>query len=154
VSNQRRFAFTDPAGGETCELAVTAGGGTPVYLGVAHPRCGALADVFVYLDAFYCEACGRNGRVSGAWCLDMAETVRTGKMTHAQWRAWQAAAPMSPAGRLAVSATDRHIVDGELVADDAFYADLAATLGVADVDLVREMFREAFGLADGEVTGE
>lgn len=78
MSNERRFPFTDFAGGGECELAVTGGGGIPVYLGVAHPGCGALADVSVHLDAFYCPACGRNGRVSGPWCLDKASPATGG----------------------------------------------------------------------------
>ena len=32
-----------------------------------------LADLAIELDAFFCPACHRNGRVSGAWCLDVIE---------------------------------------------------------------------------------
>lgn len=56
--------FTDPISGEECALVIPAGGRP----GIAHPRCPALADLAVELDAFYCPACGWNGRVSGAWC--------------------------------------------------------------------------------------
>ena len=60
--------FTDPVTGAACALFLNP-------LGVQHPRCGQLADVYLDLDAFYCPACGHNGRVDGAWvhALDGAE---------------------------------------------------------------------------------
>jgi len=64
--------------GGVCELVVPPGG--RVYpqageakIGVAHPGCAAVADLAIELDAFFCPACHRNGRVSGAWCLDVIE---------------------------------------------------------------------------------
>lgn len=62
----RPAPFTDLVSGEECALVITAEGRP----GIAHPRCTFLADLAVELDAFYCPACGWNGRVSGAWCAD------------------------------------------------------------------------------------
>lgn len=39
-------------------------------IGIEHPGCDQLADLSVELDAFYCQACKWNGRVSGAWAVD------------------------------------------------------------------------------------
>ena len=47
-------------------------------IGIAHPGCGALADLSIELDAFYCRACHWSGRVSGAWCADMIEEAESG----------------------------------------------------------------------------
>jgi hypothetical protein len=74
-----RAEFTDPITEASCVLVVPAGGrvwprpGEPK-IGVEHPGCPELADLCVDLDAFYCPApagCGWNGRVSGAWALDV-----------------------------------------------------------------------------------
>ena len=84
MGSYARFAFTDLISGRECELVAPPGGavypevGQPK-IGVAHPGCEMLADLCVELDAFYCPAywgCGWNGRVSGAWCLDMIEAAR------------------------------------------------------------------------------
>ncbi len=64
-----RHPFTDPVSGRECTL-ITAPGSLSR---VKHPGCPALADVSPELDAFYCRSCGWNGRVSGAWALDMAQ---------------------------------------------------------------------------------
>jgi NTP pyrophosphatase (non-canonical NTP hydrolase) len=41
-------------------------------LSVVHPgSCGYRADVSANLDAFYCTECRYNGRISGAWAVDM-----------------------------------------------------------------------------------
>jgi len=63
----RREPFADPVSGAPCVL-VAAAGAAP---GVEHPGCPYLACVVIELDAFWCNKCGRNGRVSGAWCLDV-----------------------------------------------------------------------------------
>ena len=68
AADSTRYPFTDPVAGQECELVVTPG--KP--LTVAHPGCKTPADVSTDLDAFYGPACHRNGRVSGAWCHDMA----------------------------------------------------------------------------------
>jgi hypothetical protein len=65
VSDLLEGIFVDPISGRQCFLA------TDPLLGVAHPNCPELADVTVELDAFYCRACGWNGRVSGAWVMDV-----------------------------------------------------------------------------------
>jgi hypothetical protein len=70
-----RFTFLDPIRDRLCALVVPPDGrvyGEPK-IGIAHPDCDSLADLSVELDAFYCPACGWNGRVSGAWCVDMIE---------------------------------------------------------------------------------
>jgi hypothetical protein len=73
------FPFVDPISGQQCHLVIPQGGrvyptkGQPK-IGVAHPgACDRLADLAVELDAFYCPACRWNGRVSGAWCVDMID---------------------------------------------------------------------------------
>lgn len=77
-----RAAFTDPVSGAPCELVIPPGGrvyprpGWPK-TGVAHPGCPAVADLCVELDAFWCPACRRNGRVSGAWCADVIRAAVT-----------------------------------------------------------------------------
>lgn len=43
--------------------------------GVRHPDCDHLADVSPDLDAFYCSECKWNGRISGAWFMDMWEAA-------------------------------------------------------------------------------
>jgi hypothetical protein len=77
-----RAAFTDPVplvAGE-CTLVVPPGGRVfpqagEAKIGIAHPRCDAVADLAIELDAFFCPACHRNGRVSGAWCADVIEAA-------------------------------------------------------------------------------
>jgi hypothetical protein len=59
--------FTDLVSGETCWLVIR--NARPW---VVHVGCDGLADVVPVLDAFYCPSCGWNGRVSGAWVMDMA----------------------------------------------------------------------------------
>lgn len=78
VRAEVREPFRDPIADGWCELVVPPGG--KVYpeasepkIGVAHPRCNALADLAIELDAFFCAACHRNGRISGAWCLEVIE---------------------------------------------------------------------------------
>jgi hypothetical protein len=83
----RREPFTDLVCGATCTLVIPPGGqvypsapGEPK-IGVEHPgaagepACIVLADISLGLDAFYCRFCGWNGRISGAWVVD----VITGK---------------------------------------------------------------------------
>ncbi|SRR6266566_3003174 len=76
------LAFTDLVSNQRCELVIPPGGrvypgpGEPK-IGVAHPGCPAVADLAVELDAFWCPACGWNGRVSGAWCVDMIRAGRS-----------------------------------------------------------------------------
>ena len=73
-----RAAFTDLVHGAECALVIPPGGsvyprpGEP-RAGVAHPGCPELADLAIELDAFYCRLCRWNGRVSGAWCLDLID---------------------------------------------------------------------------------
>jgi hypothetical protein len=77
-----RAAFTDPVpllAGE-CTLVVPPGGRVfpqagEAKIGVEHPRCDAVADLAIELDAFFCPACKRNGRVSGAWCADVIRSA-------------------------------------------------------------------------------
>lgn len=39
--------------------------------GVVHAGCDRLAEVSPELDCFYCSDCGRQGRISGAWFMDL-----------------------------------------------------------------------------------
>lgn len=61
--------FTDPISHETVVLHVD---DDP---GVSHPRCDQRARVSPELDCFYCTACRWNGRISGAWYIDMIDAV-------------------------------------------------------------------------------
>lgn len=63
--------FTDPTSGEECWLVIRSG--KPY---VVHVGCDALAAVVFVLDAFYCPWCRWNGRVSGAWALEVARGHR------------------------------------------------------------------------------
>lgn len=81
-----RAPFTDLVRMAECELVIPPGGqiypaapGQPK-IGVAHPGaagevCVVLADIAIELDAFYCPLCQWNGRISGAWCLDLLDRV-------------------------------------------------------------------------------
>ena len=79
--NTRRFAFTDPIRHRECVLVIPPDGRIfdEPKIGVAHPDCDTLADLSIELDCFYCQACQWNGRVSGAWCVDMIEESANGK---------------------------------------------------------------------------
>lgn len=39
--------------------------------GVEHPGCVYRAEVMPELDAFFCRYCQWNGRISGAWFMDL-----------------------------------------------------------------------------------
>lgn len=54
----RRSNFFDPTHPDA-ELVLVDG------VGVEHPGCTYLAAVFAHLDAYYCNKCGWNGRISG-----------------------------------------------------------------------------------------
>jgi hypothetical protein len=78
---EARHAFTDPIGGDECELVIPPGGAVypgpgQAAIGVAHPGCDGVGDLAVELDAWQCRGCGRIGRVSGAWCVDMIRAAR------------------------------------------------------------------------------
>lgn len=62
--------FTDPISEQRCELV------TVPAVGIRHPGCDDLADLCAEVDAFYCQACGMNGRINGAWALEMARNAR------------------------------------------------------------------------------
>lgn len=66
-TRQRIATFTDRISGQLCILVIPFGG----QAGIEHPDCRRLADLSQELDAFYCQACKMNGRVSGAWCADL-----------------------------------------------------------------------------------
>lgn len=61
------YRFTDPVDSATC---VAHFGATP---GIEHPGCLFRATVQPELDAYYCSACGRSGRIWGAWFLELLE---------------------------------------------------------------------------------
>jgi hypothetical protein len=72
-------AFVDPISG--AELMVVIDPSKPVFdaATVPHAKCATPARVSADLDAFYCGACSLNGRISGAWVLDLiAEARRCG----------------------------------------------------------------------------
>lgn len=71
ILDPRAVPFIDEVHGGECTLVVPADGRP----GVAHPRCEALADVAIGLDAFFCPLCHRNGRISGAWAMDVIEAA-------------------------------------------------------------------------------
>jgi hypothetical protein len=75
-----RAAFYELVRGGECTLVVPSAGRVfpqagGAKTGVAHPGCDAVADLAIELDAFFCPACHRNGRVSGAWCRDVIEAA-------------------------------------------------------------------------------
>jgi hypothetical protein len=80
ADNPPYVRFVDPISGEDVALVVPAGGrvcpspGEPK-IGVEHPRCDNLADLAIELDAFYCPRCQWNGRISGAWAVDVIEAA-------------------------------------------------------------------------------
>lgn len=69
-----RASFIDDVQGGECTLVVYPQAGAP-RAGVAHPRCEALADLAIDLDAFFCPLCHRNGRISGAWAAGVIEAA-------------------------------------------------------------------------------
>ena len=76
-SVERRLEFRDHRD-RSCVLVVPEGGrlfrdGDEPQIGVAHPGCDQLADISVELDAAYCPTCQYNGRISGAWVVDVIE---------------------------------------------------------------------------------
>lgn len=66
-----RHPFMDGVRGDECTLLVDPT--LPLFEGlkVVHTGCSELADVSADLDAWFCTACQRSGRVSGAWAVDM-----------------------------------------------------------------------------------
>lgn len=66
-----RHPFMDGVRRDECILHVWPAGTLFDGLKVEHPGCACLADVSADLDAWYCPACSRSGRVSGAWAVDM-----------------------------------------------------------------------------------
>jgi hypothetical protein len=81
TADTARHRFTDPIGSAECVLVIPRNGrvfpsGGEPKIGIAHPGCDELGDLSIELDAFYCPACQWNGRVSGAWCVDMIEAQR------------------------------------------------------------------------------
>ena len=72
--------FVDEVRGGECVLVVPAGGkvfprsGEPK-IGVVHPHCVTVADLALHLDAFFCPACHRNGRISGFWAADVIKAA-------------------------------------------------------------------------------
>ena len=71
----RRHTFQDGIRLDECVLHVEPT--LPLFEGlmVEHPGCEELGDVSADLDAWYCTACSRSGRISGAWAVDMWEAA-------------------------------------------------------------------------------
>lgn len=67
-----RHDFTDPI--HPSERVVLVIEETFDATGVEHPECARLAHVSPDLDAFYCQRCHWNGRISGAWFMDLWRT--------------------------------------------------------------------------------
>ena len=61
--------FVDPVSGRPCVLHM--GDEPGVEPGVEHPGCIYRAEVAPQLDCFYCRYCWWNGRISGAWFMDL-----------------------------------------------------------------------------------
>ena len=61
------YPFIDPVSGRECAAHF---GDAP---GVEHPGCEYRGEVYPDLDAFCCYECGWNGRLNGAWFLDLLE---------------------------------------------------------------------------------
>ena len=45
--------------------------------GIEHPGCQYRAEACPEYDAFFCRHCGMNGRMSGAWFMDMLNGIET-----------------------------------------------------------------------------
>lgn len=58
-------AFIDPISDRECVLHI----GDEA--GIEHPGCQFRAEVYPALDAFFCRECQWNGRISGAWFMDL-----------------------------------------------------------------------------------
>lgn len=67
MATSRQYPFTDPVSGRECIVHF---GDAP---GVEHPDCIYRAEVSPDLDAFFCFECSFNGRISGAWFMDLLE---------------------------------------------------------------------------------
>lgn len=79
ATETREHSFTDPVSGRQVTLVFGPEPLTPYdgNHGVRHPDCPELAPVSPDLDCFYCSACQWNGRISGAWFMDLwVEHVR------------------------------------------------------------------------------
>lgn len=74
MTTSRRHRFVDLVDGRELVLHVTVDGGVDV----EHEGCPVGADVAIELDAYYCPNCGRGGRLSGAWVVDVVEAHRRG----------------------------------------------------------------------------
>lgn len=66
--------FTDPISNRVCTLHVAPAEDFWLAAKVQHPDCTGLADVSADLDCFYCQVCRWNGRVGGAWVVDLWES--------------------------------------------------------------------------------
>ena len=64
------MTFRDPITGDMCELVAVP------EVGVKHPRCARLADLCAELDAFYCPQCRMNGRINGAWAIQLVKIAQ------------------------------------------------------------------------------
>lgn len=69
-----RRPFIDPVKGAARELVVLIGVSAFDGLKVEH-GCTDLADVSADLDAWFCPVCHAQGRISGAWALDVYDEV-------------------------------------------------------------------------------
>lgn len=70
-----RYPFIDPVVHREVTLVVNS---DITASGVEHPDCDRLADVSPEMDAFYCTQCSWNGRISGAWFVDMFHKANDG----------------------------------------------------------------------------
>lgn len=73
VSEACEFPFVDPMTGDTLVVVFGAAPLVPYdgKHGVRHDGCERLADVSPDLDCWFCPECRRQGRVSGAWFMDL-----------------------------------------------------------------------------------
>lgn len=75
-SSESRHSFTDPVTGRECVLVVRPVERLFDALLVEHDDCDTLAEVSADLDCFFCRDCHWNGRISGAWAVDMWEKAQ------------------------------------------------------------------------------
>lgn len=47
-------------------------------IGIRHVGCSDLAGITIELDCWFCASCHRQGRISGAWVLDMMKRYGRG----------------------------------------------------------------------------
>jgi hypothetical protein len=62
--------FTDPTTGQT-HVITDDPNGPRIPLGVQHPECDKLADIYPDINGFWCRHCGHVGQINGDWITSL-----------------------------------------------------------------------------------